>query len=168
MNAVNEFVTACRQRGIVMAVEGVSLRVEGPDDALTEGLLDRIKAHKAEILAVLTQPAMPVLEFVLAECEKAFGEVKVEWAAESGRTVGKRPGPPAQWIAPRETVRCTECKHFERDVVGDGTGVGACFVKGEGTGRFAPALWPNATRWCKDFVAADAIVAATHAGEVEI
>lgn len=48
-------------------------------------------------------------------------------------------------------VRCADCRHFERDTIGDGAGIGDCKVQGEGTAHRQPALWPNVRRWCKDF-----------------
>ncbi|MGH8611628.1 MAG: hypothetical protein ACREYF_06185 [Gammaproteobacteria bacterium] len=48
-------------------------------------------------------------------------------------------------------VRCADCRHFERDAIGDGAGIGDCKVQGEGTTHRQPALWPNVRRWCKDF-----------------
>jgi hypothetical protein len=53
MSAVNELIVACRQQGITMAADGEDLRVEGPDEALTADLLDRLKAHKAELLTAI-------------------------------------------------------------------------------------------------------------------
>ncbi|MFH0342353.1 MAG: hypothetical protein ACHBNF_09540 [Chromatiales bacterium] len=48
-------------------------------------------------------------------------------------------------------VRCADCRHFERDTVGDGNGIGWCRVQGEGTGLGQPALWPRVDRACRDF-----------------
>ena len=47
-------------------------------------------------------------------------------------------------------VRCNDCRHFERDTVGDGFGIGDCKIGGEGTGPRYQALWANAERECKD------------------
>lgn len=54
---------------------------------------------------------------------------------------------------PAERVRCNGCRHFERDTIGDGAGIGRCVIGGEGTGSRHPALWANAERECKDFEA---------------
>ena len=71
MSAINDLVIACRQQGIIMAAEGEDLRVEGPDEALTEALLSKLKDHKPDLLAALTQPN---LETVLAEaCQGVEG-----------------------------------------------------------------------------------------------
>ena len=48
-------------------------------------------------------------------------------------------------------VRCADCRHFERDPIGDGAGIGRCRVQGEGTSPGQPCLWPMAERQCKDF-----------------
>ncbi len=53
MTTTNDLVIACRQQGIVMTAEGEGLRVKGPDGALTEDLLRKLKEHKPEILAIL-------------------------------------------------------------------------------------------------------------------
>ena len=50
-------------------------------------------------------------------------------------------------------VRCSEGRHFERDTMGDGSGIGRCKIGGEGTVPRHPALWANAERECKDFEA---------------
>lgn len=49
------------------------------------------------------------------------------------------------------SVRCADCRHFERDRVGSGAGIGRCEIGGQGSGRKYPALWANALRCCKDF-----------------
>ena len=52
---------------------------------------------------------------------------------------------------PTLRVRCSDCRHFLRDTIGDGTGIGGCKVQGKGTAHSRPALWPNVSRQCKDF-----------------
>ncbi len=39
-------------------------------------------------------------------------------------------------------IRCVDCRHFELDTIGDGSGIGRCKI---------PALWANAERERKDF-----------------
>lgn len=49
-------------------------------------------------------------------------------------------------------VQCAGCQHFDRDRIGDGSGIGECGVGGEGTGPKQTALFPGAWRQCKDFL----------------
>ena len=53
-------------------------------------------------------------------------------------------------------VRCGECRHFEQDTIGDGSGIGRCRIGGEGTGPRYRALWPGVSRECKDFESREA------------
>lgn len=55
--------------------------------------------------------------------------------------------PPTPIDAPR--VRCSDCRHFERDQLGDGSGIGQCCA-GVGDSQ-AAALWPNSERRCDAF-----------------
>jgi len=43
-------------RGITLIPNGDRLDVEAPDDLLTADLLDSLRAHKPELLAILTEP----------------------------------------------------------------------------------------------------------------
>ena len=65
-------------------------------------------------------------------------------------------------IAPSVQVKCCECRHFVRDTIGDGSGIGSCAVGGNAT-RAAPSkryptgylidypLYPFARRICGKF-----------------
>ena len=191
MSTVNDLVIACRRQGIVMAAEGEDLRVEGPNDALTEDLLSEIKDHKPELLAALSEKinrwrvthaggritehsSRGLTRSEALELARCFGEpVRAE-------PVGvDPPSPPGDLSAlleeacqgvegirggrirvlaaatPKTTltsrVRCIDCRHFERDPIGDGAGIGRCRVQGEGTSPGQPCLWPMAERQCKNF-----------------
>lgn len=43
-------------------------------------------------------------------------------------------------------VRCGTCAHFERDRLGDGSGIGRC--REDAWRRGQPALYPDAPRQC--------------------
>lgn len=45
-----------RARGVVVRATGDTLDLDGPAEALTDDLLDRIRAAKPELLAALSQP----------------------------------------------------------------------------------------------------------------
>ena len=45
-------------------------------------------------------------------------------------------------------VRCGDCRHFERDRIGDGHGIGECRVRTDPPG---PALYPKVERHCRHF-----------------
>lgn len=57
----------CEARGVRLAVaDAGGLEIDAPEDALTPDLLDRLKAHKADVLAMLqpapdAAPSLPVV-----------------------------------------------------------------------------------------------------------
>jgi hypothetical protein len=61
-----DLLAECDAHGIRLALaDGGGLTIDAPQDALTPGLLDRLKAHKAELLSMLrpapeAAPALPV------------------------------------------------------------------------------------------------------------
>ena len=73
MNAVNDLVITCRQRGIVIAAQGEALRVEGPDEALTEDLLNELKEHKPDLLAALQNENIKLDAILTEACRGVEG-----------------------------------------------------------------------------------------------
>jgi len=65
-SALADVLTDCEAHGIKLSLAGDGgLEIEAPQDALTPDLLGRLKAHKAELLAMLrpapvAAPALPV------------------------------------------------------------------------------------------------------------
>ena len=55
-----EVLVACRQAGIVLAVDGGFITVDGPETAVTPEIIDQLSLHKPTILASLA----PVTDFV--------------------------------------------------------------------------------------------------------
>lgn len=45
-------------RGVILSANGDQLDVDAPDDALTDELLATLRAHKAELLALLRRPSL--------------------------------------------------------------------------------------------------------------
>jgi hypothetical protein len=65
-------------------------------------------------------------------------------AAEAGITAA-----PDVSVAAQAPVTCGTCEAFERDLIGDGAGLGACRINAPASRR-PPALWPNAPHLCSD------------------
>lgn len=135
--------TDLQQAGIILSASGDHLKVTG---ILTAAQREVIRQNKAELLAELscTHDSLEVpAEFsrLYEEVVKTFGEVTLVGAATHEETPWKLPA--GRW------VRCSDCKNFKRDTIGDGTGIGDCLVGGRVTA--GPALlWPNAERVCPD------------------
>lgn len=51
-------------------------------------------------------------------------------------------------VAARPLVTCGTCQHWERDRVGDGSGLGSCAVSAPAS-REPGTLWPNSAHRCK-------------------
>ena len=90
-----EFVERLAGQGVRLSVEGGDLKFRGPRSALTPKTLDRLKAHKAEVIAYLRPaPERPLvkppkvtpaaLERVLADPPRWL-EGSYLWAYRSGR-----------------------------------------------------------------------------------
>ncbi len=184
-----------------IAADGTDL-VLTADHPLPAGLLDRLKAHKPEILAALERhddaedlreafeeraqnaksEGVDLTSLLTEACQGVPGIdaatfrallspediedivggyiplVMLNAYAESfadgircGRITVLAAVIPKATLTSR--VRCGGCRHFERDTIGDGSGIGCCKIGGEGTGPRYPALWANAQRECKDFEA---------------
>ena len=54
MNALDNVLSEVESRGIKLVPKGDKLDIVGPSNALTEELIQELKAHKAEILRVIT------------------------------------------------------------------------------------------------------------------
>lgn len=168
-----------RLHGVTLWAEGPVLRYRGPGEAITQ-LLPELKAHKADLIDLLTHRTIDLDTVLIDACQGVDGidaatfrvllsPVDVEdiegghipvvtlnayarsfaESIRTGRITVLAPAIPKPAIT--ERVRCNGCRHFERDTIGDGTGIGSCAVNGAGTGRGQPCLWPNVQRACGNF-----------------
>jgi len=51
------FIHECASRGITLSITDGNLAYDAPDSAMTDDVLDYLKQHKPEIMAVLNAPA---------------------------------------------------------------------------------------------------------------
>jgi hypothetical protein len=57
MNASHDLLVYCLDFGVELFPQGNELWYDGPEEAITDELIEQIRAHKAELLAVLTSKA---------------------------------------------------------------------------------------------------------------
>jgi len=158
--------------GLTLTAEPAGkLKVRGPGNARARWL-PMVRAHKADLLRLLAEPAQrcppplaPETEAALVRWLDAINEtdalIRAEFLLNCRRDPdglsgilrlavdrGMVPAPPVPAPAP-PAVTCGGCLHFRADEVGDGSGLGACRI-GAPASRRTPALWPNAPHLCSD------------------
>jgi hypothetical protein len=116
-----------RTAGITISVDGGNLVVR-PRSAITDDLRALIRANKGGLMTELrSDDGIEVIrEFFGIEPSKAAPAL----------------------------VRCSGCKAFVPDTIGDGFRVGRCAVDGEGARPrlgTRPALWARGERRCRDY-----------------
>jgi hypothetical protein len=57
MNAIRDFLTYCLDLGVELVPQGDRLSYDGPEEVLTDDLVEQIRAHKAELMAILRNGA---------------------------------------------------------------------------------------------------------------
>jgi hypothetical protein len=88
----NELIRDLTVRGIVLSADGDRLNVDGLDSALTDEVLETIRARKAELLELLAIELCPVCSTELAETAgKRFRHLwcpNMPWHFDSWRALG--------------------------------------------------------------------------------
>lgn len=180
MNTASAIVDEAKSAGVLLLPDGGSLRCRGPRSAVA-ALLPSLRQHKQAVLEVLgsalTESVVNVDRVIeeavrdiqgitvsqfrsllsdhdladiaegvrpvesLTHCARLFAD-----DIQAGRLKFLTPTP-----ADPITVCCADCRHFLQDTVGDGSGIGRCAVKGEGSRRPQPLLYPNIQRSCHSF-----------------
>jgi hypothetical protein len=158
--------------GLTLAREPAGkLRLQGPAAARARWL-PLVREHKVELVELLSEPlpvepALPPdvvatvnrwLDHIGEHHEADRAELLRNCAANPEALAGLlgiiaeagiSAASPSPEPAP-ESVTCATCKAFQRDRIGDGSGLGACRINAP-TSRRRPALWPNAEHRCPDW-----------------
>jgi hypothetical protein len=58
MNASHDLLAYCRDFGVELFPQGSELWYDGPEEAITDELIEQIRAHKAELMAILRNGAL--------------------------------------------------------------------------------------------------------------
>lgn len=123
-----------KSAGFTLTAEGSRLRV-APADSLTDELRQRIREHRAGIIALLAAESAPAVENYPSPTEP----LSVQHRAD---------------MAPSR-ASCGTCLHFLPDSINPAQGVGRCEVTGAGppsvaSGDYA-ACYPLAPRTCPSY-----------------
>ncbi|MCC7085189.1 MAG: hypothetical protein IT427_09305 [Pirellulales bacterium] len=116
--AIDPLLAECEAQGIRLALDGDGgLNIDSPQGALTPDLLDRLKTHKAELLALL-RPAPPDAELQTPKSAPNIPTIrlasgKTAIAGISGALLGNLKSKPAADPPEKPKPKCRRCGSAE-------------------------------------------------------